>query len=108
MLTVMFPTGVRVTYNDANYLVRGEASWNLYTAKDGTWVASIQCAAGVIIEATSPCAITAPPMATVKSALALIVNELSRSTVTGWDEMVLLRDLKSKLSRFDARGRVWK
>ena len=108
MLTVAFPTGVRVTYNDANYLVRGAESWQLYAAKDGTWVASIQSSAGVLIEAVRPCSITAPPVATVKSALELVVSALNRDTVTGWDEMALLRDLKSKLQRFDARKKVWK
>jgi hypothetical protein len=108
MLTVMFPTGVRVTYNDANYLVRGESSWILYTAKDGTWVAAIQCAAGAIVEATRPCAITSPPVATVKSALELVVQELNRDVITDWGEVALLRDLKSKLQRFDARKKVWK
>lgn len=108
MLTVMFPTGVRVTYNDANYLVRGESSWSLYTAKDGTWVASIQCAAGAIIEATRPCVITAPPVATAKSALELVVQELNRNQITGWDEMTLLRDVKQMLRRFNARTRSWR
>lgn len=108
MLTVMFPTGVRVTYNEANYLVRDGNSWDLYTAKDGNWVASIQFSAGVLIEAQKPCVISAPPVATVQSALELVVRDLNRNQITGRDEMTLLRDVKQMLRRLDARKKVRK
>lgn len=108
MLTVMFPSGVRVTYNEANYCLRSENSWNLYTAKDGNWVASIQGSAGALIEARKPCVIAAPPLATAKSALELVVHELNRNQITGRDDMTLLRDVKQMLRRLDARKKAWK
>ena len=111
MITVRLPNGMTVRYNEATYLLRETLSWILYS-KDpkmgGVWIASIQVNAGVIVEAVQPCLVTAPPVATVKNALELIVEELNRKQITGWNEECLLADLKAKLQRFDARKKIWK
>lgn len=108
MLTVRYPSGVAVQYHTATYLVREISSWQLYTEKDGKWVASIQISAGVTVEAISASAVSAPPVATVKSALQLIVNELNRSPIMAWEETGLLCTLKMTLARFNARKKAWK
>ena len=110
MVTVTFPTGIRVTYNDAHHIQWWEAyaGCTLREKKDGPVIANVSCSGGAILEWRGPCEITAPPVATVKCALQMIVNELNQSPITGWDETVLLRDLKAKLARFNARKKVWR
>lgn len=109
MMTVMFSTGIRVTYNEASWIEwPNRGCWLLKTAKDGKIIAKIQSSAGVLIEWREPCTITAPPVATVKTALQFLVNELNRTPVTGWEEAALLRELKAKLARFDSRKKVWR
>jgi len=60
MITVRFPNGQAVTYNDATHLIRSEDGWQLHTEKGGRWVASIQSSAGVIVEAMPPCSVSNP------------------------------------------------
>lgn len=110
MVTVTFPTGIRVTYNDVNYIQWWDAYAGCYLRekKDGPVIANVSLKGGAILEWRKPCVITAPPVATVKSALQLIVNELNRARITGWEEESLLKALKLKLARFDARKKVWR
>lgn len=109
MMTVMFPSGIRVTYNDAHWIEWADTgAWLLKTKKDGETICKIQPTAGVLVEWQRPCLITAPPVATAKDALQVLVNALNRSPITGWEEEQLLRELKTKLTRFDARKKVWR
>ncbi len=109
MMTVMFPTGIRVTYNEANWIEWPQnGSWLLKTKQDGEVIAKIQPTAGVLVEWRNPCTVTAPPVATAKAALQFLVNALNATSITGWEEEVLLRELKLKLTRFDARKKVWR
>ncbi len=41
MMTVRFPNGQAVQYNDANYVSRYTEFSDLYTKKDGKWIAQI-------------------------------------------------------------------
>lgn len=42
MMWVRFPNGQCVQYNNANYVVRSQWGYtDLYTKKDGTWVAQV-------------------------------------------------------------------
>jgi|SRR5581483_4278601 len=54
MMTVRFASGVAITYNEATWFRRNnDGSWALYTAdpdKGGRWVASVQSAAGIVLE----------------------------------------------------------
>ena len=110
MVTVTFPTGIRVTYNDACHIMWWEnyAGATLREKADGLVIAHVGLQGGAILEWRTPCEVTAPPVATVKSALQLLVNELNRALITGWEEEQLLKELKLKLSRFDARKKVWR
>lgn len=109
MMTVMFPTGIRVTYNEAHFIQWPDnGPWLLKTNENGEIICRIQPSAGVLIEWKKPCAVTAPPVATAKDSLRFLVNELNRQPITGWEEEGLLRELKLKLARFDARKKVWR
>lgn len=56
MLTVRFPNGQKLTYNDAHYVSRDETFWDLYSDSEKThWIASIQGSAGGIVESEKPC-----------------------------------------------------
>lgn len=41
MMTVRFPNGQAVQYNTATYVVRSERYSDLYTKKDGSWIAQV-------------------------------------------------------------------
>lgn len=60
MLQVRYPDGTIVVYNNANQLEHGPNGWNLYTKKDGNWIATIQPSAGVIVEAVEACRVDRP------------------------------------------------
>jgi predicted transcriptional regulator len=61
MLTVRFPNGQVVQYNDANELFYADRYWELFQDKNRVgWVASIQVTAGVIVERHQPCAVYNP------------------------------------------------
>ena len=59
-LTVRYPSGATVTYNEATFLHRTELGWLLYTKEGGRWIASVQLASGAVIEAVRPCSTTGP------------------------------------------------
>lgn len=49
MMTVRFPGGLSLQYNEANYAVWGTGGFtDLYTKKDGTWLAQVPTAAALI------------------------------------------------------------
>ncbi len=59
MMTVRFPSGLAVQYNDANFLNRTSGFWDLYTDSTKTkWIACVQESAGVLIEVVRPCSVT--------------------------------------------------
>ena len=53
MITVRFPNGQTVVYNTANYVTRTENYADIYTRKDGEWIAQVPNSC--IIEAVSAC-----------------------------------------------------
>lgn len=53
MMTVRFHTGFSVQYNNANHAVRRDGYTDLYTRKDGTWLAQVPNTA--LIEVVTPC-----------------------------------------------------
>ena len=106
MMTVTFPSGVRVQYSTAGYLIRDQASWVLYTKKDGDWIASIQMSAGVIVESVPACAVTAPPIPSDDAALDALLRQIEsgdRGTMNVWK----LKHLKRALATFNAKRNAW-
>lgn len=41
MMTVRFPNGQAIQYNDANYVLSGSTTQQLWTRKDGAWIANV-------------------------------------------------------------------
>lgn len=104
MIRVRYPTGLVVTYNSANYLVRcGDNGWQLYEdSTKQTIVASIQNAAGAAFEFKRPCSVHTEGRNT---------SDLIRAVLNDGIEDLpgyLLADLKCRLQDFDARRRCWK
>ena len=66
MMTVTFPTGVRVRFNNANFVVRTQGYTDLYqqtenqaaAKENGSWQAQVPNSA--LIEAVTPCAVDIP------------------------------------------------
>lgn len=55
MLTVRFPSGVSIQYNDANHVIRQDGGYSdLYTHKDGQWVAQVPTH-GCVVERVRAC-----------------------------------------------------
>jgi len=107
-MTVRFPNGQAVTYNDA-YLVKHFANHSsLYTKSPedgGTWICNIPYASGAIIEGTRPCRVENPLMdVTGESALKYVLahaEELANLS----NGSHLLVQLKKKLAGFSTRYR---
>jgi hypothetical protein len=74
MITVRFPTGVSVQYNDAAVVERGSDYSDLYTNRYKTcWVAQVPNSA--IIEIRSACAVyTAPDQSSIEKILDLLTR----------------------------------
>ena len=53
MLTVRFENGFSIQYNSASYTVQESTYTNLYTRKDGIWIATVP--RNAVIEAATPC-----------------------------------------------------
>lgn len=107
MFSVLFPTGVRVTYNRANWFqTRGQVI-ELYTANpadkpDARWVATIPLSTGCVVEA-EPASKTDIPGQLSDWELGAKVQERLRH-LSG----MRLKELKSALNDFDARSQTWK
>ena len=90
MLTVRYPSGLAITYNDAVKL-RYESdyhAWILYSDNSCTqWVASIQESASVIVECVRPCSITTQAkvegLEAVAKEMRAIQRKLRRSELAG-------------------------
>lgn len=110
MITVTFPTGVRVTYNDADvvqwYTDRVEI---LHKAADGTvfYRAAMPIHTACLIEWKKSCAVIGPPTASPESIIDVMCKlaesgELSRAAT------YKVKDLKRALRKFNGRSGVWR
>lgn len=116
MLTVRYPDGVVVTYNNANQLSYSEGVWILFKNygvknKDGEekkdWVASIQVSAGVIVECQPACKVNnSLKNISNENALRFVVEHLTEFDGSSQEE--LLKQLKSKLTKYNSQTGLWK
>ncbi|MBP8055163.1 MAG: hypothetical protein KA314_04945 [Chloroflexi bacterium] len=107
MMSVLFPTGVRVTYNEARFLRYVNMGIELYTAdptKDqkARWVVTIPASTGCIVEA-EPASKTVIPGQLNDAGLGEKVLDRLRH-IPSWR----LKELKTALNEFDARSKQWK
>ena len=104
MMWVQFPSGVRVKYNAANYVIHGSGEWKLCDkdpAKGGSVIAVIQATAGAIVEICESCHVE---NATTDGNR--LTERLVRHLrdVKPWN----LKDLKRELTKFNSRSSCWK
>jgi hypothetical protein len=98
MMTVRFPSGVSIQYNDANYITRNQDYADLYTAKDGRWIAQVPTK-GCVIEAQRACR--------VYDACAGDRAEQVMQNLEGLPDHIL-RGLKRRLGKYRSRRGEWK
>jgi len=77
-MTVRFPNGQAVTYNDARFVESYGHGWHLYKSKKGDvcegWIATVPHSSGAIIEVVRPCRVENPLMdVTGESALKYVL-----------------------------------
>jgi len=81
MITVRYPNGQAIQYNEANYLShKSGETWVLRESSDGEFIAFIQASAGVIVEFVRPCRVSNPLMESESklNALAKEIRSLKR------------------------------
>ncbi len=110
MITVRFPSGVAVQYNNAN-------DWTFYsdrvellrTDEQGhRWVqAVIPLSTGCIIEWTKACVVTAAPLPSPDAAIDRLL-ELHESGKLSGCASWKLKDLKRAMQQFNARSQCWR
>ena len=111
-LTVRFPTGVSIRYNQANFIqfTNSGNCMNLLTKpldEGGKWIATVSIQGGVIVEAQSPCAIENPVNGlTDKAALKHVANIIR--SFNGYENGRILKHLKAELGDFNATKGEWK
>lgn len=110
MLTVRFPTGVSVRYNQASFISYNNAAWELYTkdpAQGGEFVAIISPQSGCIVESRPASAVENPVTGlTGDKALDYVVENIRQfNTFTNRRK---LKQLKAELTDYNAVRREWK
>lgn len=107
MITVRYPTGHTVCYKEARSYVNGKTQFQLLS-DNNSMVAIIPYTSGASIEFYNPSNIKTE-FNTLQDALQYVVNNLSEESVSTWGKTFkLLKLLKNKLKRFDARDGRWR
>lgn len=76
MITVRFPSGLAVTYNEATHGLWDRGLYVIKTKRDGDWVASV--VGDAIIECTRPCRVEMEIQASELEPLAKEIRTLQR------------------------------
>ena len=105
MLTVRYPNGMAVTYNNANHCAIENGYVNLLTKKGGYWVARIPDSSGAIVEFRRPCAVTA--FNGNATQMLKYIRDNMRD-LTSYADACVLSDIKMALRDFNARTGMWK
>ena len=109
MITVRFPSGVAVTYSDANDVQFCADHISIcYKNEKGTrfWRAAVQLQAGCVIEWTKPCEVTASPLPSPDAAIDRLLELHKAGELRGCASWKL-QGLKRALQRFNARSGSW-
>jgi hypothetical protein len=78
-VTVRYPNGLVVKYNNAHFLRYGADGWHLYTnSKEEQWIATIMPSAGVTVEQTPACSVTQsnPEYSEIRSMKQMFFSEM--------------------------------
>jgi len=77
MMTVRFPNGQALQYNEALWLdYEHNGTWVLRKAKGGDCVAFIQASAGAIVEFRSPCRVSHPQVKDLQPQIDQLTKEI--------------------------------
>lgn len=103
MITVRFPNGHFVTYNNATYVWYGDQFARLYVKKDGDWVADILLSGGPIIENIRPCK-------TGNAAQAFGIDDAAQLILDDPHQLSygLAKKLKESLAKFNRQTGNWR
>jgi hypothetical protein len=100
MMTVRFPSGFSVQYNEANWLSFHGEMMRLSTAKDGRWICDVPVASGAIVEVATPCrTYDANTRDITETAIIDRLRQLSGYEVAR---------IKAELKKFDSNRKAWK
>lgn len=104
MMTVRFPNGQAITYNNGGFLQYTPDFWEIYTAspsKGGHWIASIQARAGAIVETSPPCQ--------VKGLEFSLLQAFEKVQTELWElPAYKLKTLKNALTKFNTKTEKWR
>ena len=103
-MTVIFPTGIIISYSQANYLRYGDKVFELYTcepSKGGKWVASISNTSGCIIEAQPHASARTIPKLDIRT----LTDNIRHYTDGNRANLALL---KRKLQNYNAKSFRWR
>ncbi len=103
MITVRFPSGHFVTYNDAHYVIWEADRAKLMKTARGPLVASVLLSSGAIIEIVPPCKTGDASKGFGASEAAAMLME--QATLLSGGE---LRNLKRLLARYNPHTGIWK
>lgn len=106
MITVRFPDGTAVTYNNATWLKWEGDTAVLYAEKDD-WVATIPAATPCIIEGQAPCVVANPVKGVTPKQCAEYLVEHARELDGRYATKALVK-LKRLLAKFNIQTRRWK
>ena len=104
MMTVRFPNGQAVTYNNARQLKYTEGAWHLYSDHAMTkWIVSIQLSSGCIIESVSPCRVeNSTQIQTLESAANMVLENIR------YVPPRIANKIKAELESFNRQTWKWK
>jgi hypothetical protein len=107
MMTVRYPNGMVVTYNNAMWLIRHSDCWQLLEKEGGQLVVSIPLTAGAAVEFFRPCAVENPlGKLTGEHALEYVLKNIEDLSKT-WTGKQSVKQLKKKLASFRPRSGTW-
>jgi hypothetical protein len=110
-LTVRFPSGVSMTYNDVNYIDWGDGERIYLKRKDEKgnfhWHATVLKSSGAVLEWVRPCQVMAAPIPAGKDMLQELCNAVRDKRISSWDELDLLAQLKGRLRTFNSKRKRW-
>lgn len=103
MITVRYPNGQAITYNDAAFLDRSGTDWRILTERDGRLICCVQASAGAICEFRTPCKVEQALVSNCAAARYLSRNPSELRKLPGQ----VLMDLKRHLRSFNGRSWIW-
>jgi len=109
MITVRFPNGQTVTYNDATCVKWFDKECALYRTREardaGNWIVWIPSTAGAVIEFVNPCIVRIPNTLSPDEAMNLILREGRNFTYL---QKRKLADVKKMLEGLNRQTLRWK